>query len=151
MGSEIGPFAVRRSIWIDATPARVWEEFETFERMADWYGTRHTLVQYEPAVGGRVETDAGAHENGERLRFAGAVRVFEPRRELTFEQQWLDHSWAAPALVTIRLTPVRGGTLVELFHHGFERLGGDPGEHLRGFENGWTMTQLEALRGRLAA
>ena len=58
MATEIGPYAVRRSIWIDAAPARVWEEFETFERMVEWYGTGHTLVKYEPFTGGMVETDA---------------------------------------------------------------------------------------------
>ena len=52
MGFEIGPFAVRRSIWIDAPPENVWQEFESFERMADWYGTGHALVKYEPGVGG---------------------------------------------------------------------------------------------------
>jgi uncharacterized protein YndB with AHSA1/START domain len=147
MGTEIGPFAVRRSIWIDAPPENVWQEFESFELMADWYGTGHALVKYEPEVGGWVETDAG----GEGLRFAGRVTVFDPGRELTFEQQWLDHDWTAPSLITLRLTPVRGGTLVELFHHGFERVGGDPGELLRGFENGWTLLQLEALSARLTA
>ena len=48
MGTEIGPFAVRRSIWIDAPPENVWQEFETFERMADWFGSGHELLEYEP-------------------------------------------------------------------------------------------------------
>ena len=59
-GTEIGPLAVRRSIWIDASPSRVWEEFEDLERMRRWFGTGHTLVRYEPTVGAEVETDAGA-------------------------------------------------------------------------------------------
>ena len=143
MGIEIGPFAVRRSIWIDATPARVWEEFATYERMNEWYGTGHTLVKYEPMVGGMVETEAG------EFRFAGRVIVFEPERELTFEQEWLGEGWEAAPRITLRLTPVREGTLVELFHHGFERTGQDPGEALLGFENGWTMRQLEALLARV--
>ena len=145
MATEIGQLAVRRSILINATPERVWQEFESFERMKLWFGTGHTLVQYEPEVGGWVETDAGELE-GEALRFAGRVTVFDPPRELTFEQDWIGHGWAAPSLITIRLTPALGGTLVELFHHGFERLGRDPGEEHRGFEGGWTIRQLEALR-----
>jgi hypothetical protein len=40
---------------------------------------------------------------------------------------------------------VEEGTLVELFHHGFEVLGADAADNLRGFEGGWTMRQLEAL------
>ncbi len=142
MATEIGALAVRRSIFINAKPERVWQEFESPERMKGWYGTGHTLATYEPHVGGMVETDAG----GKELRFAGHVTVFNPPRELTFEQDWIGHGWAAPSLITIRLTPFRGGTLVELFHHGFERLGGDPAEHLAGFEGGWTTRQLEALR-----
>ena len=139
MGTQIGSFAVRRSIWIDADPERVWAEFASFERMAEWYGTGHTLVKYEPMVGGLVEVDAGGN------RFAGRVITFEPARELTFEQEWLGKGWDAAPRITLRLSPVRGGTLVELFHHGFERTGEDPGVALIGFENGWTMRQLEAL------
>jgi len=145
MGTEIGPLAVRRSIWINATPERVWQELESFERMKLWFGTGHTLVKYEPRVGGMVETDAGELE-GEALRFGGQVTVFDPPRELTFENDWFGHGWAAPSLITIRLTPALGGTVVELFHHGFERVGGDAGENHRGFEGGWTIRQLEALR-----
>jgi uncharacterized protein YndB with AHSA1/START domain len=144
MATEIGPYAVRRSIWIDASPARVWQEFATVEAMTAWFGTGHTLVKYEPFVGGTVEIDAG----GDGLRFTGRVLVFDPPRELTFEQEWLGHGWIAPAMITLRLTPLDAGTLVELFHHGFERVADDPGELLRGFEEGWTLRQLEALRER---
>jgi uncharacterized protein YndB with AHSA1/START domain len=146
MATEIGPLAVRRCILIKAPPERVWQEFESLEKMRRWFGTGHTLVAYEPRVGASVETDAGVHSDGETLRFVGRVTVFDPPRELTFEQDWVDHGWAAPPLVTIRLTPSHGGTLVELFHHGFERLGTDPAEEHRGFEGGWTIRQLEALR-----
>ena len=83
-----------------------------------------------------------------RFRFTGRVLVFDPPRELTFEQEWMGHGWIAPALITLRCTPVDGGTLVELFHHGFERVADDPGELLRGFEAGWTTRHLEALRDR---
>ena len=34
MTTEIGPLAVRRSIWIDASPSRVWEEFADLEHHA---------------------------------------------------------------------------------------------------------------------
>ncbi len=150
MGTEIGPLAVRRSIWIDATPERVWEEFEGLEPMRRWFGTGHTLVRYEPRVGAEVETDAGRLDD-EALRFVGRVVVFDPPRELTFEQDWVGHGWKAPPLVTIRLTALDGGTLVELFHHGFEVVGSEAAEDHRGFEGGWTMLQLEALRERVVS
>jgi uncharacterized protein YndB with AHSA1/START domain len=148
MTTQIGPLSVRRSIWIDAAPERVWEEFESFERMRDWFGTGHTLVSYEPRVGAEVVTDAGEYD-GERLRFVGRVVVFDPPHELTFEQDWIGHGWKAPPLVTIRVSPLDGGSLVELFHHGFEALGPDAAENHRGFEGGWTLRQLEALRERV--
>ena len=48
--------------------------------------------------------------------------------------------------MTFRLIAAEGGTVVELFHHGFERVGESPSETLNGFEGGWTTRQLEALR-----
>lgn len=144
MGTEIGTLAVRRSIHINAPPERVWEEFESFERMRAWFGTGHTLVKYEPRVGGMVETDAG-HE-GEVLHFSGKVLVFEPPREVTFESDWAGKGWDAPPLITLRLTPALGGTLVELFHHTIERTGPNASQDHAGFEGGWGMWHLEALR-----
>jgi len=147
MSIEIGELNVRRSIWINASPERVWNEFESYERMSAWFGTGHKLTKYEPRVGGMVETDAGSGEEHERpLLFSGRITVFDPSHELTFESDWLGAGWSAPALITIRLTPSKAGTFVELFHHGFERLGVDAGEMHRGFEGGWTIRQLEALR-----
>ncbi len=35
--TKIGELAVRRSIEIDATPERVWKEFQSAERMGLWY------------------------------------------------------------------------------------------------------------------
>jgi uncharacterized protein YndB with AHSA1/START domain len=156
MGATIGALHVRRSIWIDAKPDEVWHEFETLERMRAWFGTGHTLVRYEPRVGGIVEMDASSDtethgEGAENLRFAGNVVVFEPGRELTFESDWLGHGWIAPPMITIRLLEHDGGTLVELFHHGFEALGTTAvaAENQQGFEGGWTTRQLVALRERV--
>src|SRR5262245_17115319 len=149
MPTEIGPLHVRRSIWIDADPERVWEEFGSLERMQAWFGTGHRLVRYEPRVGAVVETDAGDHVDGESLRFVGQVTVFDPPRELSFEQDWVGHGWKSPPSVTLRLTPLDGGTHVELFHHGFEASGPDAADEHRGFEGGWTTRQLEALRERV--
>ncbi len=152
MGTEIGELNVRRSIWINATPERVWREFESHERMSAWFGTGHKLTKYEPQVGGLVETDAGSGpEHVRPLLFSGRITDFDPPRELTFENDWIGAGWVAPSLITIRLTPSKGGTLVELFHHGFERLGVDPAEMHRGFEGGWTLRQLEALRSVVEA
>ena len=144
MPVPISPYHVRRSCWIDAQPEVVWEEFTSFERMRSWYGTGHTLTEYEPRVGGIVETTI-THE-GTPIRFRGEVLAFEPCAEITFEQLWLGSDAEGPTMVTIRLSGIDGGTMVELFHHGYERVGGDIAEQLDGFEDGWTNRQVHALR-----
>jgi uncharacterized protein YndB with AHSA1/START domain len=149
MGAEPGVLVVRRNIWIDAQPERAGEEFESFEAMKSWFGTGHTLVQYEPHVGGWSRPTRAT--SGEALLFAGRVTVFDPPRELTFEQDWIGHGWPVPMLITFRLTPALDGTLVEVLHHRFERLGADAAENHRGFEAGWGMGQLEALLARVDA
>jgi hypothetical protein len=51
-----------------------------------------------------------------------------------------------PTFWTIRLTPIYDATLVELFHHGFERMGADGADLLEAFESGWDVKHLKALR-----
>lgn len=145
MGVEIGTLAVRRSILIKATPERVWQEFESLERMKRWFGTGHRLLKYEPKVGGDVLLEVDIE--GEARRFGGRIIVFEPNREVTFEDDWIpNQGWAEPTFITLRLATAVGGTLVELFHHGFERVGGDVADEHIGYEGGWTLRQLDALR-----
>ena len=145
MGIEIGQLAVRRSILIEAAPERVWQEFESLERMKAWFGTGHTLLKYEPRQGGLVELEVEI--DGEPKRFGGHIVVFDPPHEVTFEDDWIpSQGWEQPTYITLRLTPALGGTLVELFHHTFERVGDNAGEEHSSYEGGWTMRQLEALR-----
>jgi uncharacterized protein YndB with AHSA1/START domain len=153
MKTQIGPLAVRRSIHIKAPPERVWREFETFEAFKGWFGTPdgelrhgsgHELLKYEPSVGGEVELRVNVA--GEVYHFGSRVLVFDPPTELTFEDQWIPPRWPEPTLITIRLTPALGGTVVELFHHAFENIGPEGAEEHRGHEGGWTTRQLEALR-----
>ena len=46
----------------------------------------------------------------------------------------------------IRLMPVPGGTMAELFHYGFELIGDDAGATHAGYETGWGITQLAELK-----
>jgi uncharacterized protein YndB with AHSA1/START domain len=148
--TKIGALSVRRSILINATPDRVWREFESFDRMAAWWGTGHTLVAYDPREGGHIEMAVDVA--GEPRRFGGNILVFDPGRELTFEDQWIPpHEWPLPVFITLRLTPFENGTLVELLVHGFERFGVAASERHRGLESGWTIRQLEALRAIIEA
>jgi uncharacterized protein YndB with AHSA1/START domain len=148
---------VRRSILIHAERERVWREFETPERMSNWWGVLREppeigkpngmeLTAYEPQVGGRLEMRI---KNSDGVwRFGGTITVFDPPRELTFENNWFEPDalrYDAPTYITLRLTTVSAGTMVELLHHGFEGCGRDPAEEHRGYEGGWGMLQLEAL------
>lgn len=136
---------VKRCIQIAATPERVWREFGTFERMSAWWGVGHRLVAYEPRQGGRIEMEVEAY--GAMQRFGGTIVVFEPARELTWEDNWIGQlAWPDTLFSTLRLTPVDGGTIVEFIKHGFERLGDRAAEVHRGLEGGWSIRQLEALR-----
>lgn len=153
---EDSVLAVRRSIHIRAPQARVWEELASFSRMDAWWGIKigvpeagtakgQWLDVYEPWVGGRIQMSV--NWGGARVGFGGAIRRFEPPEILSFENDWIpNRGWLAPTMMTLRLTPALGGTLVELFHHHFERTGGDVGATHAGYEEGWGMTQLAALK-----
>ena len=152
---------VRRSIHIQAPPERVWREFETFERMNGWWGiiigrleagtpSGQRLLTFEPRVGGRIEMEVDI--DGAAARYGGAITVFDAPRELTFENDWIpNQGWLQPTYITIRLTPTPDGTLVELMHHGFERTGPNGADEHAGYEGGWGMTQLNALRNAAAS
>ena len=144
MGIEISALHVRRSSLIQATPARVWQEFTSFDRLAAWFGRGHQLEAYEPELGGQVLLSVEI--DGVKRPFGGPILIFEPGRELTFSNNWESDGWAVPTLITLRLTPLYEACHAELFHHGFERLGSDAGADLQGYEAGWHSRHLEALK-----
>lgn len=153
---EDSPLRVRRSILIDAKPERVWDAFASPERMGKWWGMLagepkagtsqgQWLDAYEPRQGGTIRMSVMF--DGERASYGGTIVAFAPAREFSFENDWIpNRGWKAPTYVTLRLTPALSGTLVELFHHGFERTGGDVAAEHAGYEVGWGMTQLNALK-----
>lgn len=150
--TQIGTLNVRRSIEINGTPERVWEEFATVERFRLWYTPAGGVeldckhMNYEPRVGGIFET-SGYHEwqgGKQPFGFKGRVLVFEPARELTVEMKPAD----LPAMyLTFRLTPIDGGrTEVEIIQHGFENYGEGADNVRNAFEHGWNMVVPNALR-----
>ena len=82
MGITISLLHVRRSILIQAPPERVWQEFESFDRIAAWFGRGHELHRFEPKLGGHVEMSVQVGE--ERRHYGGPVVVLEREREVTF-------------------------------------------------------------------
>jgi uncharacterized protein YndB with AHSA1/START domain len=146
MGTTIGIMHVRRSGFVQGSPERVWEEFASFDRLREWFGIGHTLHAYEPKVGANVELSVEL--DGTRQHFGGPITVFEPLCEVAFECDWHDPALAhaVPMVWTLRLTPTYDGTMVEIFHHGFERFGQAAGRELEGYEDGWDNKHLKALR-----
>ena len=152
---------VRRSIHIKVPPDRVWQEFTSFERMSRWWGvtvgtpvagtpTGQRLLVYEPREGGSIQMEVTFQ--GQPMRYGGKIVIFAPGRELTFESDWMpNQGWQRPTLITIRLTAGLGGTLVEILHHGFENTGEHGSEEHAGYEGGWNMIQLNALRNLVQA
>lgn len=150
MGLEIGALAVRRSIFINARPLRVWEEFATAERIAAWLDRGHKLHSIEPRLGGRVEMSVEIE--GKRRHYGGPIIVYDAAREMSFEIAWKEpwdatYATSVPSYWTFRLTPLYGGTHVEIFHHGFELTGADAADNLEGYEEGWDVKHLKTLRG----
>lgn len=145
MPLKIGSLHVRRSILCEAPAARVWQEFESFERISAWLNLGHELHIFEPRVGGSVKMSVDV--GGVPRYCGGTVLIVEPEREVSFESQWDEpHGWAVPTFWTIRLTPHYSATMVEIFHHGFERLGVDGADNLQDYESGWDIKHLKALR-----
>lgn len=145
MGVSISPLHVRRGLWMAASASQIWQEFETMHRLSAWFGRGHELVYFEPVLGGRIELSVVVDD--EVRPFGGQVIVWEPGCEMTFEDNWHPpHQWPVPTLITLRLVPMYEGTLVELFHHGFERLGASAGAELEAYETGWSVHHLSALK-----
>ncbi|MDA0977926.1 MAG: SRPBCC domain-containing protein [Proteobacteria bacterium] len=145
MGIEISQFAVRRAVHIAAEPRHVWHEFHDARRMSDWFGRGHSLDVYEPGKDGRMELSVNIGD--EVVAFGGNIVVFDEDRELSFENNWFGpRAWAVPTFITIRLTSMYDGTLVELFHHGFERLGAKGAAEYLAYESGWDTLHLKALK-----
>jgi len=145
MGMQISLLHVRRSIFINAPKQRVWHEFETTERIFAWLNLGHTVHEFVPEVGGSVRMSVEI--DGADAFYGGSVLVYEPEQEISFSSQWDgEMAWDVPTYWTIRLTEMYGGTQVEIFHHGFDQLGAASADNLEGYEDGWNIIHLKALR-----
>jgi uncharacterized protein YndB with AHSA1/START domain len=154
MDAVASPLVMRRSIFIAAPPERVWQEFESIDRLRRWYAgktasTEQHVLRYEPRVGGWFElTCRWTHGVPGACRLGGEIVVFDPPRELTLKNNSFlpARPWSEPISKTFRLSPASGGTVVEIIEHGFEVAG----EYAQDFhleaEIGWTMDELVALR-----
>ena len=76
--------AMRRSVWIDSDPERIWKEFETADVMKEWWETGppsdQRLARYEPGETGWFEI-AGTHGTFE-YRLGGRILEWSPPTRL---------------------------------------------------------------------
>ena len=154
MGLDISKLNVRRSVFIQAPPERVWREFETAERIAAWLDRGHKLHSIDPREGGLV--DMSVELDGKRRHYGGPILVFDAPHEMSLELRWAEpweaaYSKPIPSYWTFRLTRLYSGTLVEIFHHGFELTGPEAADNLEGYEEGWDVKHLKALRAIVEA
>ena len=139
---EIAP--VRKSIHVATTPLRA---FEVFTAGIDrWWPKTHNIVDspvrstaMEPTVGGRWYTIA---EDGTEVT-VGRILAWEPGVRLVCSwdvtAEWKPES--RPDFASefeVRFSAADSGTLVELEHRNFERMGAKDGEIMReGLDGGW--------------
>jgi uncharacterized protein YndB with AHSA1/START domain len=143
MSTTITPAPIRKSIRVNAAPARAFEIFTA--GMARWWLKTHTInptksplkeIVLEPRVGGRW-FERG--EDGSECSW-GKVLAWEPPTRLLLAWQ-INGRWQFdPALVTeveIRFEPDGGGTRAELEHRHLERLGEYAEAMAQAFTGGW--------------
>jgi hypothetical protein len=136
---------VRRSVFIAAPQSVVWSHFDSFERICVWLNQGHVLHRFDVEPGGII--DLSVTIDSQERHFGGRVLCVEPGCELSVESQWeAPSSWPLPTLWTWRLSALYEGTLVEFFHHGFERLGAIGADQLQDYEQGWGLQHLLSLR-----
>ncbi len=144
--SELEP--IRRSVTVRCAPERAFrvftEELDTWWPLAthsraamesEGQGVKVERVEVQGHVGGRI---LERMSSGEALSW-GEILAWEPPGRLVIA--WKPHPRPDPPTeVEIRFTPQGDGTLVELEHRGWERLGPAVAELRQDYARGWVTT-----------
>lgn len=129
---------VRKSVVVARSPAEAFEIFTA--RIGTWWpvsrfsihGERTASCTIEPRVGGRVYETSVDGEVGPW----GTVLAWEPPHRLVLE--WYPgNEPATPTEVEVRFTAVPDGTLVELEHRNWIKLGTRGAEARGNYQGGW--------------
>lgn len=144
--SDVEP--IRRSISVPVPPERAFELFT--DRMHTWWPVQDYSRAASEFEGQGVKTEriefpqqAGAEvlehlSNGEALSW-GEVLQWEP--PVRFVLAWKPHPRPDPPTeVEVRFTAEGDGTLVELEHRGWERLGEGSADRRESYDMGWAPT-----------
>lgn len=122
---------IEQSYLIKATAEQVWRALTVPELMSQWSGQP---AEYDARVGGsyRLWTDY----------VTGEIVACEPSARLA--QTWKPNNWTiTDSVVTFTLTPVRGGTRVDLVHENVQP------EDFEGTQNGWKEVYVGAIKKML--
>jgi hypothetical protein len=127
--------AIHKSVQVDASPAAA---FETFTGGIDrwWPKATHSTfgeaareVVFEPSAGGRVYERS---DSGEEADWADVLAFDPPTR---FVLRWRVNPERGATEVEVRFTAHEDGTLVELEHRGWDRVGDEEGR--ANYDAGW--------------
>jgi len=129
---------VRQSVRVGLDPERAFALFTT--GIAEWWpldegysygGSRAKDIVLEPTVGGRFYE---RFVDGDEIQVGTVVECRPPHR-IVFT--WRSPEWTADTEVEVRFVPRGEGTLVELEHRGFDRLGPEGRAMARRWNGGW--------------
>jgi uncharacterized protein YndB with AHSA1/START domain len=124
---------IEQTYLIDASPEEVWEALTNPELMAQWSGQR---AEYAANVG-------SPYKLFDDYVVGEIVEADAPSR---LTQTWKPNDWTVEdSIVSFTLTPVEGGTRVDLVHENV-----DPGDY-EGTNKGWDEFYVGALKKMLEA
>ncbi len=116
-----------KTIYLKATPEKVWKFLTEREKMARWFHeTNRDLIKTGPFEYYRHDTDA----KDRKLMWGDVLEVDPPTKLVhTFTHQWLE---GVITTVTWELLSIEDGTQLTLTHEGIETY-----EELSGHDKGW--------------
>lgn len=105
---------IRQTVWIDASPERVWTWFMSQEAMQKWW---NPSTLYVPGVGGRISfTDHGSLLHGMVTELSPYTRF-----AFTFVESGTEGA-REPFVMSLDLEPEQHGTRVYITQSGFDKL-----------------------------
>lgn len=123
MGIEHG--IIEQRVFIQATPARVWEAFADREQFEQWFGVKLSGTMTEGATISMGSRQCeGSNEDGS---YPFTITSMQPERELAW--MWTpgrrmpgrDYENSPKTTVTITLAPHVDGTMVTVVESGFDQ------------------------------
>jgi uncharacterized protein YndB with AHSA1/START domain len=129
------------------------EAFTIFtERLGEWWPTAEHSIGRDKVAAVVVDARLGGTiverwSDGTEFGWATFTEWDPPRR---FVMSWRPNPNPGPTTeVEVSFSPTQDGTIVELTHRGWERLGDDAADARRSYEIGWPRV-MTAFSGRLS-